>query len=212
MITADELYYLNRALNGDRIYGIKPQVLGNGSEDVIKSLKKKQMIDDDEKLNDFSFIILKNLEQYKATREYIWINEMSFALDKSNYLIFFSKKSQREFEFKKTTKELMLLALVKEFEFLRGGELFDNELDEIEIEKVEFDENLLKQLSIKSPNEIIYFKKVFENTIVDYVIYYLEENKIFKYDVLSNKKSRVTSKKVRREIATMLDIDWEEFK
>ena len=209
MITANELYYLNRALDGKEIYGIKPKILINkNNNDIVESLKAKKIIDNDKKLNDFSFIILKNLEKYKDAKEYLWINETSVALDDSNYLLFFSKDNEEEFEFKKTTKELMLLALVKEFEFLRGGELFNGDIDEIDIEKVEFDENIIKELAEKAPKDIIYFKKVCKNEIINYVIYYSEDEHIYKYDVLLNIKSRITSKKARREIATMLNIDF----
>lgn len=207
MITANELYYLNRALDGKEIYGIKPKILINeNNNDIVESLKAKKIIDNDKKLNDFSFIILKNLEKYKDAKEYLWINEASVALDESNYLVFFTKGDDEEFELKKTTKELMLLALVKEFEFLRGGELFNDNIDEIHIEKVEFDENIIKELAEKAPKDIIYFKKVCKNEIINYVIYYSEDNHIYKYDVLLNTKSRITSKKARREIATMLNI------
>lgn len=209
MITANELYYLNRALDGKEIYGIKPKILINeNNNDIVKSLKAKKIIDNDKKLNDFSFIILKNLEKYKDAKEYLWINETSVALDNSNYLLFFTKGDDEGFEFKKTTKELMLLALVKEFEFLRGGELFNGDIDEVDIEKVEFDENIIKELAEKAPKDIIYFKKVCKNEIINYVIYYSEDNHIYKYDVLLNIKSRITSKKARREIATMLNIDF----
>ena len=211
MITAEELYYLNKALDGDKIYGIKPKLLiNNNQSSIIKSLKTKEMLDSDNKLNDFSYIILKNLEQYKAAKEYLWINDMPVSLDKSNYLLFFNKTKDEEFEFKKTTKELMLLDIVKQFEFLRAGELFENNIDEVDLEKIEFDEALVKEFVEKSPQDIIYFRKVCKDEILEYVIYYSEGDSIYKYDATLNFKSRITSKRARREIAKLLNISMEE--
>ena len=208
MITSEELYYLNKALDGNEIYGIKPEMLADYNKDnVVKSLIDKEILNNDEKLNDFTYLILKNLEQYKAAKEYLWINDMPVSLDDSNYLLFFNKKEDEEFEFKKTTKELMLLAIVKEFEFLRAGEIFENNIEQVDLEKVEFDEALIKKLEEKSPNEIIYFRKVKDNEILEYIVYYSEGDSIYKYDATLNFRSRITSKKARREIATLLNID-----
>ena len=210
MITAEEIYYLNRALNGEEIYGIKPKISLNNIQNTISSLKVKKIIDENEKINDFSYLILRNLEQYKNAREYLWVNDIALSLDRSNSLIFFSKNNNEEFDFKKTTKELMLLAIVKEFKFLQENRKIEGNKVESKIEEVTNIDEMLNFLKEKEIDKVLFFKKTREKDIIEYLVYYDHEGYIYKYDVLRKVKSKVISKQVRREIAILLNIRLEE--
>ena len=71
-----------------------------------------------------------------------------------NYLIFFNKKENGNLDFRKTTKEIMLLTIIKEYEFLWNyKEVNGNK------EKMPLDIFLNGTISEKEENQVLYIKK-----------------------------------------------------
>ncbi len=208
MINSNELYYLNNALDGDDIYGIASNRVFD-IKATIKSLKEKQIINENGELNDLSYLILKNLEQYKKSKEYIWINDIALSCDNSNYLIFFkkynTKENNEEFMFKKTTKELMLLSLVKEYEFLKESNIVKEIIDYISLD--DFIEKYIRNISLENR---LFIKKVSGNSIKIYNIYYKENEFVYKYNVLNESRILMSAKEIRKELAQILGISMED--
>ena len=156
MLSVGELYYLNKALDGKEIYGVNPsgEILFRNSKTVIESLIEKEILKEDGSLNELSFMITRNLEQYKKASSYLLLNEVLFSMDDSNYLIFFNKKENGNLDFRKTTKEIMLLSIIKEYEFLWNyKEVNGNK------EKMPLDIFLNGTISEKEENQVLYIKK-----------------------------------------------------
>ncbi|MBD7910560.1 DUF5081 family protein [Clostridium cibarium] len=206
MISVNELYYLNRALDGKNIYGITPyngeKLELFGASKIKENLIKEKILNKDGSINDLSFLILRNLEKYKKAKDYIWINDLVMAMDKSNFLIYFKPEEDGRVLFKKTTKEAMIFNIVKQYEFLWGNkEEVEHSID-IPIKNFFQDKGL-----VKDSKDILYIQKVNKGKIISSNAYYIEENNLFKYDFLKEKAIIVNPLEVRKEILKLYNME-----
>ena len=205
MLKTDEIFYFNKALGGTNIYGFD---FSNMMADMIKEKKSteiirnnlinKGLLNSDGSLNNISFNIIRNLEIYKNSKKYIYLNSLVGSIDDNGFVIMFDKNSNDEFNIRKTPKELMLLALVKNYDFLQ--EYIDIEEKEEKIALEEITEILLK---IHYGNAI-YIKLVDDNKVSKYNIYFKQDDKVYKYNVMTEKITLKNPKNIRIEIAEIL--------
>ena len=204
MFTENEIYFLNSALDDESIYGLKPKeeiaITPVSAEVARKSLIKKKVLNEDMSINNTSYLILKNLEQYKNSKSYIWINDIVASIDESNYLIMFNK-NEDEIEFKKTTKELMLLGIVKQYEFTWPNIEIEEKNQHIPVNFF-----ILERLSKVEDEDVIYVKREDDGKVTSYNVYYKEGNLVYKYNVLNEELTIFNPKNIRLEIATALGI------
>ena len=69
MLSSNELYYFNAALDGREIYAVEPmENLFNQLEgaNIKEDLIKKNLINEDGSINTLSFIIIDRLRRYKS--------------------------------------------------------------------------------------------------------------------------------------------------
>jgi hypothetical protein len=206
MISTRELYYLNRALDGKKIYGINPQDDNEfelfGSEKVKENLIEEKILNKDGSINDLSFLILKNLEKYKKSSNYIWINDVVMSMDKSDFLIYFKKKSDGRLLFKKTTKEVMIFNIIKQYEFL-----WDNKAQEQHTVSIPIEDFLKDKVLVKSNKDILYIEKVKNRRIISCDAYYKENNEVFKYDFIKEKLINVNPLDIRKGLLDLYNME-----
>lgn len=207
MISVNELYYLNRALDGKSIYGIPFEVNEKidlfGASKAKQNLIKENILDKDGSINDLSFLILVNLREYKRAKDYIWVNDLVMAVDKKDFLIYFKKKDDGKLLFKKTTKEAMIFNIVKEYEFLWGNKE-EKKQCAINISVEEFLEN---NMIHKENKDTLYIQKVSNKEIISRVAYYEEENRVYKYDFYKEKAITTNPLEVRRELLNLYNME-----
>lgn len=207
MLTVQEIFYLNAALEGKEIHGFSynktmVELLKQGKtfEDVRTGLIKKEYLDKEGNLNIDSYEVIRNLDIYKKAEKYITINKIFGAMDKSDFITFFQEADNDEYNFKKTTKELLILAMVKEFEFLREY----REVDECET-SISFEE-ITEKLAAKSLSEAIYVRKGIKNNVEIYNIYFFENERTYKYNVLQNTLRGINPKDIIKEFVDILEV------
>ena len=195
-----------KALDGKEIYGINPasELLAKKSINEIESLYEKDILKADGSLNELSYLIIRNLEQYKKASSYLWLNDIVCSMDDTDFLIFFRKEESGELEFKKTAKELMLLSIVKEYEFLWNYKEIDDKK-----EKMPLDIFLNKTIPEKEEKEVLYIKKEKDSDVVLYNIYYIEDESVYKYDALNEEVCEINPKEIRIELAKILGVKGE---
>lgn len=205
MLKADEIFYFNKALGGTNIYGfdfsniIANMIRENKSTEIIRNnLVNKGLLNTDGSLNNMSFNIIRNLEIYKSSKKYIYLNSLVGSIDNNGFITMFDKNSNDEFNIKKTPKELMLLALVKNYDFLQ--EYIDIEEQEEKIELEEITERLLKV----HYGDAIYIKLINDNDILKYNIYFKEEHKVYRYNAITQGITLKNPKNIRIELAEIL--------
>ena len=201
MLTIDEIYYLNKALDGKKIYGINKNINEEDKEQkIVNNLINQEILNQDGSLNQLSFHIIRSLEQYKNASKYLWINDIIFSMDKTDYLVVLKKENEKEMTFAKTTKELLLLAIVKEYKFL-----WDNYTTEDDIKKIPLDYFTQNILLKRKERKDLYIRKEIENKPYLYNIYYEEGQNVFKYNILREELKKINPKDAREELAKILE-------
>lgn len=206
MISISELYYLNRALDGKKIYGINPKNNNNvelfGTSKIKENLIKENILDEDGSINDLSFLILRNLEKYKKSKNYIWINDLVMSMDSSEFLIYFKENDDGKLLFKKTTKEAMIFNIVKQYEFL-----WDNKEEERKVVSIPLKKFLESKVLAQDNKDILYIQKVKDSKITSCIAYYKEDSKVFKYDFLKEKSISINPLTIRKEILNLYSME-----
>lgn len=208
MLSIDEIFYLNKSLGDKKIFGFSYEKSvsnlissGRNVSDIQNSLIEKGYLSKSDELNKLSFQIIRNLDIYKKANKYIGINKILGAMDDSGFITFFQESLNGCFNFKKTYKELLMLALLKEYEFIRG----DREVEEKE--EIVSLEGITERLSTKSLDESIYIRKNTDISVYEYNIYFCEDEKTYKYDVLKETIVEKNPRDIRVEIVNTLEIN-----
>lgn len=205
MISAGELYYLNRALDGKTIFGINPieSLISSqeSKESPKESLIKKNILKDDDGLNEESFKIINNLEKYKNAKGYIWVNDSVLSLDKTDYLVLLKNLKKGQYIFERTTKAIMLHMLIKNHKFLCGNIPVENKSERIDVE--EFISNKLLKNNCE---EVLFIQKGKEERISVCNTYYKQGN-LYKYDALKKELTRINPRDIRLELAKIFEFE-----
>ena len=207
MLEVKEIYYLNKALDAKKIYGLDPvknRIFTSEDNEISNSLIKKGILNKDKSLNQLSYLIIRALEYYKKSDKYIRINELIGSLDRTDFMTVLKRKNDDQVEIKRTYKELLIYSIIKNYSFLQLEYKVDNNITRITNEDF-----LLKILSNKSNKEILSI--IVEKDKCEKMIYYYEENNyLYRYDGISEEIRKITSKEARIEIAEMLEFNREE--
>lgn len=207
MINSNELYYLNRALDGMEIYGVdsvENLVNGLGSGKTAReSLIEKNVLTKEGKINERSYLLIEGLEKYKKANKYLWVNSRIVALDDTNFVIHLEKEEEGKIVLKETTKAIMLYSIIKENSFLWGNKVVENNKKYIPVK-----EFVLNILNGKNDEDILYIKMEKPGSKDVYNIYYKEKDDIFKYDVIYKLLKKVNPKDIRIELVKLFDMKW----
>lgn len=208
MLSSNELYYFNAALDGREIYAVElmenlfNQLEGpNTKEDLIK----KNLINEDGSINTLSFIIIDRLRRYKSADSYIWVDDKVLAMYDNTYdLVFLQKDKSGEFIFEDVTKSIMVAGIFKDKPFLLGDKEADDKQIRIRIE--DFYERILQFIS---EEDMLSLRKMKNNEIDTYNIYFTYDEILFKYNVKRKKLMEINPKKARKEILTLFQVkEW----
>ncbi|NMM65851.1 DUF5081 family protein [Clostridium sp. P21] len=209
MINSNELYYLNRALDGMEIYGVDPMenminTLGSGKT-ARESLIEKNILTKEGKINEASYLLIEGLEKYKKAKKYLWVNSRIVALDDTNFVIHLEKEEEGKIVLKEITKAIMLYSIIKENSFLWGNKVVESKGKYVSVK--EFISNILNG---KNDEDILYIKIENPSRQEAYNIYYKEKDDIFKYDVIYKSLKKVNPKDIRIELVKLFDMNWGE--
>lgn len=205
MLNINEIYLLNSVLDNNEIYGLDKEKTLNFKEkqdDELKSLKEKKIINEDNSFNDISYLIVKNLEKYKAAKSYLWINESVFSIDDTENLLMF-KKNEEEYDFKKLPKIYLLISLIKENEILNiNKEIKDS--NKIKINAEDFVQDYA--VKSKTKNALI-IRKESGNYIkipTYYKVFFEKDSSYYCYDVLNEELEKYNPYDAKLEIINLL--------
>lgn len=209
MLKKSEIYLLNTSLDGKEIYGLPNDIFLKNENDgnvVLKSLREKKILNNDNSFNELSYLIVKNLDIYKKAKSYIWINDVVFSLDDTNFLLSFSKDDiTEEFHFEKITKEILLIKLLKEYEVLCSPK----EVTTDSIEKIDA-ETFIKNYVINSKINNQFIIKKDDGNYVKVTTYYKTffemDRKFYCYNIMTQELQEYNPYDARIEIVNLLQI------
>lgn len=203
MISSGEFYYFNKMLDGKDIYGVIYDEIMEKGNNPKESLIRKRILETDGKLNKLSSQIVKNLDKYKKAKDYIWINDSIASIDKTDDVVYLRKNKGNDYTFKMVSKEHIVNSTMENYDFLLNA---DYEVSEDDQEKMTIKVFLTTILNKKDMSKVLYIKKEYEKIQCIYNIYYEEEGYIYKYDVLEKIITKMNSKKVVEDLATIFNL------
>lgn len=203
MISSGEFYYFNKMLDGKDIYGVIYDEIMEKGNNPKESLIRKRILETDGKLNKLSSQIVKNLDKYKKAKDYIWINDSIASIDKTDDVVYLRKNKGNDYTFKMVSKEHIVNSTMENYDFLLNA---DYEVSEDDQEKMTIKVFLATILNKKDMSKVLYIKKEYEKIQCIYNIYYEEEGYIYKYDVLEKIITKMNSKKVVEDLATIFNL------
>ena len=203
MISSGEFYYFNKMLDGKDIYGVIYDESMEKGNNPKESLIRKRILETDGKLNKLSSQIVKNLDKYKKAKDYIWINDSIASIDKTDDVVYLRKNKGNDYTFKMVSKEHIVNSTMENYDFLLNA---DYEVSEDDQEKMTIKVFLTTILNKKDMSKVLYIKKEYEKIQCIYNIYYEEEGYIYKYDVLEKIITKMNSKKVVEDLATIFNL------
>lgn len=206
MLSARELYYLNKALDGKKIFGIHP------SESLIESINsdkseeetliEKKLLERDGSINGDSFLIINNLEKYKNANTYVILNNVLASIDRSEELVYLCKEISGQYILKKVLKPVMIYNLIKLYTFLCGNEPVEK------YRKIIKTDNFIQEiLSNKKENEWFHIKSGVTEKAGICNFYYIEDNKTYKYNAINNELIKINPKDIRLELMKIFKVE-----
>lgn len=209
MINSSELYYLNKALDGEDIYGINSMeglAINLSSTKIPKeTLIEKNMLTKNGKINDVSYALIAGLEKYKNAKEYLWVNDKIAAIDDTEFIIHLERDENENIVLKEVTKSIMLFTIIKENNFLWGDKPVEKNIKYIPVRKI-----VPQIINEYDDKNVLYIKKETLKSRSLFNIYYRENEDVFKYDVLSQLLKKVNPKDIRLELIKLLNMNWGE--
>lgn len=203
MISSGEFYYFNKMLDGKDIYGVIYDEIMEKGNNPKESLIRKRILETDGKLNKLSSQIVKNLDKYKKAKDYIWINDSIASIDKTDDVVYLRKNKGDDYTFRMLSKEHIVNSTIENYDFLLNA---DYEVSEDDQEKMTIKVFLATILNKKDMSNVLYIKKEYEKIQCIYNIYYEDEGYIYKYDVLEKMITKMNSKKVVEDLATIFNL------
>lgn len=205
MISAGELYYLNMALDGTQIFGINQieSLISNEESEASpkESLIFKKILKHDEGLNEKSFKIISDLEKYKNAEKHIWVNDLLVSIDNTKYVVFLKNYKKGQFIFEKSTKELMLYNIVKNYPFLWDDIPVDSEKEIIEPRDF-----IVNKILSKESKNVLHIQKE-KNEEFNICNIYYKEDYVYKYDVLNKALIKINPRDIRLELLKIFEIE-----
>lgn len=205
LLTASELYHLNKALDGKNIFGIymaqcivEKQMKKINGEDL---LIEKKLLNSDKSLNDNSVKIIQKLEQYKSAKKYVSINEVLFSINPNSQYSVAMKNKNEKYELEIVAKHLIIYGLIKKFPFIGGNKEVKKEVYKVEIINI-INEKLF---NAKEDEWFSVKKSSSEKSELSY-IYFLYEEDTYKYDFLAKTLEKKSPRDIRKELFEIFEV------
>ena len=191
MISNRELEYLNHTLDGKEIYGIN--LLGSISkEPIMKSPNYYKSRD----FNRYYDELLENLKLYKNAIKYVWVKDLIAAVVDDETVVILKKFKAGDVLLSRAGKKQFITGLLNIYEYLK----YDDDSESIK-------ENCsLKNILDNKLNESkkwFYIKEVINHETVSFNIYYLEKDKLYKYNLYTKVLKNINSKDLRNDFLRM---------
>jgi len=207
--TDGEMVFMNSITKGDQLYGLRFQTPGiinesNYIKETLEELRKKEILDSDDKLSEEGVIYASLLEKFKAAKNRLIINNMQVALiGKSDNAICIIRNNTSTNEMTLVKCYEILIKLIKDCPYLRK-KTEEYNIEEKHIEASEWYEDMKKhQYDFINITVISNEKKK-----CDRVFYYDKING-YEYDKLTKIERIATPQYIRMFLMEELGINFE---
>ncbi len=191
MISNRELEYLNHTLDGKEIYGIN--LLGSFSKEPIMKRPNYYKSRD---FNRYYDELLENLKLYKNAIKYVWVKDLIVAVVDDETVVILKKFKAGDVLLSRAGKEQFIKGLLNIYEYLQCD-------DDREIIKENCSLKSVLDNKLNQANKWFYIKEVINHETISFNIYYLEKDKLYKYNLYTKVLKNINPKNLRNDFARM---------
>lgn len=200
MLTCGEIYYLNKALDGKKIFNVSPimDIFTNSNENIEKTLYEKGLLNEDHMINDKACEIIRLIDIFKKSKKYIVVDDkLNISESINDFIVYFEKKPDNNFYVDRVINDGFIFRLLFDHYFLTKDKAVDNKV--VKISKTDFINNYLDTCedSVKVCK--------YDGFELDNEIYYcLLEDNVYKYDGKEESCKLINPKDAAVEIFSMV--------
>lgn len=204
-LTEDELLFINSVTKGPVPFGVFLKYPAwkdteDLKEEILLSLQKKGIVNEEKKITEFGMIPLLMWEEYRNAVHHLVLNETCFAVLPNGRLTGV-RKMGREYYLSTGRGEEILLELLKKNRFLCGGE---KEGEHYTSRRLTYDEwsRLMHEKD---------YQMLITGSYVDYkpekeTAYYWDEEEGYQYDLNKGRERRLKPRQMRRRLMEVLNV------
>ena len=210
--TDGEMVFMNSITNEKKLYGLRfitPGIINENSyiKDTIQELKKKNIINKEEKLSEEGIICSYIFEEFKSSKNRLIINNIQIALmNESDCAICLIRNGNNSNEIIIVKRDTLLLKLITDCAYLRK-KTEDNLIQEKSIENQQWCEDIKK-----FEGDIISVEVIQEEKKKCEKVFYWNEKNGYEYDVRTKKERIATPQYIRIFLMKELGIDLKNMK
>lgn len=204
-----ELCCFNSILeNKNPIFGISidaPQGINKGAyiNNTVESLRQKGLVTSEGKLEKVAVLPIKMLEAYNKSRSYLFMNKVRVGFIDANWLVTLSELDTDRIDLIRISKAQFMIELLKNYPYLCGGRAASS--DSVTVRKVNIQDWGNEFEKMIEPNTISTMKFK-DKKIKSFELFYWSMEKNGVYDILTQEDKEMSSLKMRRKFADMLEI------
>jgi len=204
-LTEEELIFMNSVTKGPVPFGVflKYPVWKDTEdlkEEIVRSLQKKGILNEERKITEFGMIPLIMWEEYRNAVHHMVLNQTCFAVLPNGRLIGI-RNTGKEYWLSTGRGEEILLELLQKNRFLRGGE---NEREHYTSRRLTYDEwsRLMheKDYHMLIAGSYVNYKPEKETA------YYWDEEEGYQYDLNKGRERRLRPRQMRMRLMELLNV------
>ena len=204
MITYEELFVLNRALDGKDMWHVRSFDNVKDKLNVIskakRSLIEKGLLNNNSSFTKEGIKLVKCLEKYKNTKKYFNFQNVWAALTDDGNAITIAESAPNKYEINYLTSNSIYRAIADKFRFIRKD---DNSMPGIS--KMIKPSELFKMYYL-NPNEGFMVESVFNGVKTASYLYFELNNKKYRYNNRSHQLDSVTKEIIMSDLHRLLTV------
>lgn len=204
-LSTQELFFLNKMLDGKPIFGISGiQESGNSMtslSDIGRSLMEKQIFLNECILSQEGGKLLEMLRQYKLADTYVVLNHVNIALLRNDYVVNLYQESD-EYNLTRLTKGDFLFGILKEFSIMRRAD-FDRYPKRQQMTYRMWKEQ--EQAMEGAFSDSVFHRKFYNGRMTEARVYYWNDEEMYRYDILRKEYRFCNGSEMRQSIFTSIE-------
>lgn len=197
MINEKEINFLSNIIDERPLYGVK-KIEDLNDYRIIESLEEKEILDVGINIGKKGALLLRFIENYKNAKQYIQIGNCFIGIEDNEFSTVITKYED-EYLIERTSKTLFLFNFFKQNNMLLDKEVIEESEEKVGQLNIAY-ELMVNEEKIKN---IFRVKNIENNIVTKNWLIYSYDNKVYKYDSITEEKNIINCNNIRKEIFNM---------
>lgn len=208
ILSREEIQFFQSITTGPEPLGLWiPSVVEEKAEEVcekaVSRLQEKKILDEQKKITPEGMVPIRLWEAYRNAPKHLLLNELKIALLPERRIITI-REVKGDYELKSYDAIVLILEILKAYEFLRGGEV-RLKPEEKRSEKCPY-EAWQKELSRYGENQLL-IGSYQGNAFVKEEFYYWEGEEAYQYLFETQRRKRIQAPTIRKKLLRWFEIE-----